>query len=379
MKAKKIVIGLAVITALFISSEISAQQRHSCSTFQIESGDTIITGHNLDDYFTVPGMVVVNPRGIEKQSLSWKDFRKGRKNDVPRISWKSKYGSITYSIFGRELIDGGMNEAGLYIGEMTLFKTKYPTISSQPTFYHCFFMQYILDNFSSVDEALESFSRLNIDGHSLWHFFIADKHGNTAIVEFLNGEPVVYRGENLPHKVLCNTTYQSDLDSLALYKGYGGERVIDVTDKENTKRTVRATEMIRLYSENQQKPIIDYSFEMLSLLDLGNNQWQIVCDLTNQRVYFRTVLNGNIKFVDFSDFDFSSSSQKYIDIHSNQVGDVSASFQTLTNKINKKYVRKTWWAIDMGFFGNIFVKPFAVWMFGGRMSGYTSDFYSRNK
>lgn len=181
----------------------------------------------------------------------------------------------------------------------------------------------------------------------------------------------------MPHKILCNTTYQSDLDSLALYTGFGGERSIDISDKEKTKRSVRASEMLKRFSEKQHKPIIDYSFEMLSSLDLGNNQWQIVCDLSNLRVYFRTVLNSKIKFVHLTDFDFSSNSPKFVDIHIDEAGGVYSFFKPLSNRTNKKYVRKTWWAIDMGFFGNIFVKPFAVWMLGGRMSGYTSKFYSK--
>lgn len=352
-----------------------AQARHTCSTFQISTNDTIIVGHNLDDYVTFPGMAIVNPRGINKESLSWLDFSKGKKKDIPRLKWTSKFGSITYSIFGRDLIDGGLNEAGLYIGEMTLMKTVYPVDETKPTFHTNFWMQYILDSFSNVDEALESISTFTIDGTCRWHFFLADKKGNTAIVEFIDGKACIYKGENMPHKILCNTTYKSDLDSLALYSGYGGQRIIDIQDKENTKRSVRASELIRRYSENPQQPIVDYSFEMLQLLDLGNNLWQIVCDLSNGRMYFRTHLNRNIKFVDLKSFDFSEKTQKYIDVHSDVSNDVSSLFNPLTDKINKKYVRQTWWAIDMGFWGNIFIKPFAVWGLGARMSGYTGSFY----
>lgn len=378
MKTKHFFLTGVLLITIVSTSGIYAQQRHTCSTFQITSADTIVVGHNLDEYFTVPGIVAVNPRGIEKHNLSWRDFRKGKGNDVPRLKWKSKYGSITYSIFGRDLIDGGMNEAGLYIGEMTLMKTVYPVDKNKPTFHTNFFMQYILDCFATVDEALASFTTFSIDGTCRWHFFLADRSGKTAIIEFIDGETIIYKGESMPHNILCNTTYQSDLDSLNLYEGFGGERKIDVNDKENTKRSVRASEMLKSYSEKQHKPIINYSFEMLSSLNLGNNQWQVVCDITNGVVYFNTVLNRNIKFVNMNSFDFSSKQIYYIDIHNVNNGNVSNLFQPLTNKTNKKYVRKTWWAIDMGFFGNIFVKPFAVWMFGGRMSGYTSKFYSKH-
>ena len=377
MKKFYVFLVLFIIISTLAKNLSIAQTRHSCSTFQITSGDTIIVGHNLDDYVTFPGMIVVNPRGIEKESLSWLDFRKGKKKDRLRLKWISKYGSITYSIFGHDLIDGGLNEAGLYIGEMTLMETVYSVDAEKPAIHTNFWMQYILDCYATVDEALQSISKYNIDGTCRWHFFLADKGGNTAIVEFIDGKATIYNGESMPYKVLCNSTYRSDLDSLALYSGYGGERIIDIQDKEKTKRTVRATEMINFFSENHQKSIVNYSFDMLQLLDLGNNLWQIVCDISNGRIYFRTHLNKNIKFVDLKSFDFSNKTLKYINIHINERNNVSSLFTTLTDKTNKKYVRKTWWAIDMGFWGNIFIKPFAVWGLGGRMNGYTGFFYNQ--
>ena len=48
-------------------------------------------------------------------------------------------------------MDGGANEQGLYIGEMTLFGTKFLE-TNNPKFHHHFFMQYILDNFATVTE-----------------------------------------------------------------------------------------------------------------------------------------------------------------------------------------------------------------------------------
>ncbi len=375
MKRKYIV----TLVLMLFCFPVFSQQKHSCSTFQITSGDTVVVGHNLDDYFTVPGIVVVNPRNIKKENISWYDLKKGKKNKKPRIAWKSKYGSITYNTFGREFIDGGINEAGLYVGEMTLMETEYYSDSDKPTFYHCFWMQYLLDNYANINEVLENLTSVCIDGHSRWHFFVADKTGNVATIEFIKGRPVIHQGENLPHKVLCNSNYNNDLDSLKLYKGYGGERIININDKDNTKRTVRATEMIRLYSENKQKPIVDYSFDMLSLLNLGNNQWQVVCDLTSQKIYFKTVVCNKIKYTSIKEFNYDLNNQLYVDIHSKLEGDVSSKFMLLTANANKKIVRNTWWAADFGFFGNIFIKPFVVWIMGGKMSNYTSEFYSNMK
>ena len=93
------------------------------------------------------------------------------------------------------------------------------------------------------------------------------------------------------------------------------------------------------------------------------------------RLYFKTYKAENIKYVDFDSFDFSCNTTiKLIDIHSDLTGECSNHFITYTPRLNKTYTKLMWKSIDFGFFGNIFIKPFAVWIFGGRMHKYTQDF-----
>jgi len=99
----------------------------SCSTFMMRTGEVLLVGHNLVERFETPGQVVVNKRGVSKQNLGWQDIKTPWKRDDPRVRWVSKYGSITYNTLGKEFIDGGLNDAGLYIGEMTLLGSKYPS------------------------------------------------------------------------------------------------------------------------------------------------------------------------------------------------------------------------------------------------------------
>lgn len=360
-----------IVWLLTVSSNLTSQTRHTCSTFLLKTNDSLFVGHNLDEYFDISGIVVINKRGIEKESLSWRDFRKGKKVGIPRTKWISKYGSVTYNNIGKDLIDGGMNEAGLYIGEMTLYGTRYPSKSNLPSIYHNYWMQYILDNYRSVPEVLESIDKMNVDGTCTWHFFVADRDGNAAAIEFIDGSTVIHTGKEMPYPILCNTTYSSDLDSVALYKEYGGERPIDINDKENTKRTVRGTALLNSYQQSPSKPIRDYSFDILTALDLGNNKWQIVYDLKNSVMFFRTYKSKKVKLIHFSSFDFSNETPVlFIDIHTDVSGDVSNNFAELTYGINKKYCKQFWKNLDFGFIWNIFVKPITVWMIGGRMNGY---------
>jgi hypothetical protein len=69
---------------------------------------TILLAKNLD-WPISDGYILVNKPGVKKNAFT---------NQHPRISWISKYGSITLNQFGKEFPLGGMNEAGLAIEEL---------------------------------------------------------------------------------------------------------------------------------------------------------------------------------------------------------------------------------------------------------------------
>ncbi len=135
-------------------------------------GDTILVGHNLDENFAeIPGLMVVNPRGIAKTGIGWN----GLVNPLARVKPTSlgKYGSLTYSAFGKEFPDGGLNEAGLYVGEMNYYYTEYPGDKTLIRLYHNQWIQYLLDNFETVDQVLADLKRVvrqtaTTAGNSLW-------------------------------------------------------------------------------------------------------------------------------------------------------------------------------------------------------------------
>ncbi len=350
---------------------IQAAERHSCSTFMIHQKDTLLIGHNLDDYIETPGLAVINPRGISKHSVSWDDLKSVFGRSKPRLNWTSKYASLTYNTFGKEFPDGGMNEAGLYIGEMTLFATKYPKEESLAELYHHLWMQYVLDRFQTVDEVIVDLKHVIPSGHCLWHFFVADRTGNSAVIEFIDGRSVVHTGKDMPVKALCNRTYKRELDSLKLYEGYGGSRKINLADTSVDRRFSWAFKMIADAEAGAPPSMTDYSFSILNQLNLGNNKWSVVCDLKNSRMYFNTYLSRKIKWVDLNDFDLSGKSPAMVlDIHSDLKNDVSKSFIPYTEDIQAEYVKKAWEPIDTGFIWNLIFKPVMI----RRLREYISDF-----
>ncbi|UCE08523.1 MAG: linear amide C-N hydrolase, partial [bacterium] len=141
---------VSLLVFYFFPVGIISQSSFSCSTFMLKHDSEQIFGHNLDMQMVINGMVVVNKRNVYKTGRSWDELTSSEKRKTPEITWTSKYGSITVNPIARDFPDGGMNEAGLCIWEMSLGKTKFIENDSLPKLFMSQWMQYVLDNFESV-------------------------------------------------------------------------------------------------------------------------------------------------------------------------------------------------------------------------------------
>lgn len=208
-------------------------QAHACSTFLLQSDNCLIVGHNLDEDHDVPGHMILNKRRILKSNISWNEVLRGENEGDKRVQWISKFGSVTFNPGGgREFPGGGMNEAGLVVCEMSLGNTKYPQDTSRPKMFQMQWIQYLLDNFNSVEEVQKHIDEFELIGMN-WHFFVADRKGNKMIVEFLDKQAMVYSNTDIIHPVLCNSTYSSELVHIRSFEGFGGETAIDLSSKED--------------------------------------------------------------------------------------------------------------------------------------------------
>ncbi|MCU0606394.1 MAG: linear amide C-N hydrolase [Candidatus Edwardsbacteria bacterium] len=327
----------------------------ACSSFMLERGDTVLVGHNLDEYLPVPGLVVVNPRGIAKHGLGG-SMLNPLGTVKPRFAWVSKYGSVTYNPMGKEFPDGGINEAGLYVGEMNYYFTEWPKGDGPVRIYHNQWIQYQLDNFETVDQVLAGLARVVPDGHNRWQFFVADSTGAAATITFVKGRAVVNAGDSLPVKALCNRRYARELDTLRLYQGFGGTRAVDFADTMDDRRFVRAAEMLR--AQDRKVAAADYAVAILRRLDWGNNKWSLAFDLKRRTVRFDTDRSRTTKTLDLAAFDFSPGAPAMVlDINRDLEGDVTKLFTPYSESVQREYVAKMWDGIDTGFLGNLMFKP----------------------
>lgn len=326
---------------------VHATDAQACSSFLLEKDGVIVAGRNLDSQKFTPGVVVINHRGIWKESRSWRELAYGKSIPNPHLSWVSKYGSITFNTFCRDFVDGGMNEAGLFIQEMSLVENKFPEGPTKPTFFMMLWMQYVLDSFESVDQVVASAREVVIDGWN-WHFFAADAEGNTAAIEFVDGKPVLTFGEAMPITVLCNETYSTEMKLLRTYQGFGGDTPVVLKDAGVIpdpeapyvdERFVNAAALIEK-SEDSPLPPLDYGMKVLDEMAWEGTQWSYVCDLTKRTVRYRTKDSPELKELSFADFNFDAAGPvRMLDI--NATGDIGPeSFSDYSLENNRKSLEK---------------------------------------
>jgi len=134
--------------------------------------------------------------------------------------WTSKYGSLITQIYGIGTGDG-FNERGLGGHMLYLRATDFGERDvSKPGVQAGLWLQYLLDNAANVGEAvalLQDFQVVNVEAHghkATVHLAIEDTSGDSAIIEYLNGKPVVHHGRQF--QIMTNDpVYDEQLALLA--------------------------------------------------------------------------------------------------------------------------------------------------------------------
>jgi hypothetical protein len=191
-------------------------------------------------------------------------------------------------------------------------------------------MQYILDHYSTMEEAIQCASEIEIDGWG-WHFFVGDAKGHTAAIAFIDGQVVVNKGEDMPVPGLFNLPYNRELEYLRYYKGFGG-LYEPALDDHRVPRFVKTAVMIRDYEPTRN--IVDYGFDMLDTLKVYDvPEWSILFDVRRRDVYFKTRINPEIKSFSMNEIDFSNNGPvSILNMDIEEGGDVLDEFHPYTNE-----------------------------------------------
>lgn len=337
MKTASIITGFALILTMFFP--VSS---YCCTTFcfQADSGGGWIFGRNYD-WETGNCLLMVNQRGVVKTALSPNNPAK----------WVSKYGSITFNQYGREFPLGGMNEAGLVIECMWLRPARYPAPDSRPEVSELQWMQYQLDECATVKEVIATDKILRIEAKESapLHFLVCDNKGGVAVIEFLDGKMKAYTGENLPYSALANSTYKRSKSFVQnLNEKTAGHSFQEASY--SLKRFMWAALGAKEWLPNGTAKAVDYAFKLLDRVTVSRTMFAVVYDIENQRIYYRTKENADIRFVEMKAFDFNCSGPvKILDITkagkvSGKVNmtDMTGAFSNYTYDANFRLVKKSW-------------------------------------
>ena len=248
-----------------------------------------------------------------------------------------------------------MNESGLVVQLLALLETKYPTSDLHPSINQLQWVQYQLDNFSTVKEVISSVSKLRItkrDGLPAIHSLVCDKMGNCAVIEFLSGKIVHYTNESMPINVLTNNSYSESVESWKSGKLPTSGGVV-----RSLERFTQAANMIKNYDPKSSRSAVDYAFDILKKVEMGDStetegkrmrssflvtERSIVYDMHNLKIYFRTFENQKIRLINLTKFDFSCKDpMKVLNIHIDLSGDVTNNFIDYTQKFNRNLIENS--------------------------------------
>ncbi|NLO91210.1 MAG: linear amide C-N hydrolase [Elusimicrobia bacterium] len=328
---------------------LSGADARACSrVLYAGNGQAVLNGRNMDwpDAFNGTDMWLL-PRGMKRDG-----FATGKS-----LEWTAKYASlvaVSYMAPGKGAVADGINEKGLAANLLWLADSDYGRRDqSVPGLSIAVWTQYVLDNFSTVEEAVAVLANppYQIDTRSIiangavlkanLHLALADKTGDSAIVEYAGGKPVIHHARK--YAVMANDPIlDRQLENLKRYQGFGGKKPLPGTISP-ADRFVRGS----YYLSKLPKPAT-YRQALAGLFSVMRNmaqpfstvadpehpnssatQWTTVGDITNGTYYFASATSPFLLWAGFGGFKLDEiNSPMKLDMSGDRDlgGDMSAKF-----------------------------------------------------
>lgn len=321
-------------------------------TLFVADNNLVITGRNMDWKEDMATNLYIFPASIE---------RSGSVTNKP-VKWISKYGSVIAAGYDSGSVDG-MNEKGLVANLLYLVESSYPSpLSSRCDLSISMWLQYVLDNFSSVKETVkklitEPFNLIPVtlpNGDlSPLHLSISDSTGDSAIFEYISGKLCIHHDKS--YKVMTNSPpYEQQIILNEYWKQIGGLSFLPGTNRASD-RFVRASFLLdaipKTIAPQYINSVVKQSFtyqavaEVSSVMravsvplgittpeqpNIASTIWRTVSDHTNLVYYFDSATRPNAFWVDFANLKLNPGAPiKKLTLQGGEIyaGEVSANFQ----------------------------------------------------
>lgn len=288
-----------------------------CTRVVYSGKDGIVaTGRSMDWKTDMHSNIWIFPRGMERNGETGSNS----------LTWTSRYGSVVTSAFEIASTDG-MNEKGLVANLLWLPETEYPVRDkNKPGLTITAWVQYMLDNFATVDEAVnfidedtfQVVSDMMPDGSRLatLHLSISDATGDCAIFEYIGKKLTIYHSKE--YKVLTNSpTYNKQLALNEYWNSIGGLTFLPGTNRASD-RFARASFYVNALPETDDLRIavasvfsvirntsVPYGISTPDAPEISTTQWRTVSDSKDLIYFYESSLTPNTFWVNLKEVDLS--------------------------------------------------------------------------
>jgi penicillin V acylase-like amidase (Ntn superfamily) len=177
----------------------------------------VLTGRSMDWPESTEPLIVGFPRGQKRDGGLM--LTEVVVPDNP-LRWTSTYANLATTVYGIGTVDG-LNERGVSVHGLYLKSTDVgPRNPDLPGLHTGLWAQYVLDQAATVADAvalMDAVQLVMVSAHGFeatLHLAVEDADGDSAIMEFANGELVVHHGREFT-LMTNDPTYEEQLELLA--------------------------------------------------------------------------------------------------------------------------------------------------------------------
>ena len=290
----------------------------------------VMTARSMDWKVDVGSNIWVLPNNVSRDGSAGKNS----------IKWTSKYGSVVTTGYDISTTDG-MNEKGLAANLLWLVESEYPNIekNKKPTLSISLWAQYILDNYSTVAEAVKSLKKEPfivvsdaVPGESrltTLHLSISDASGDSAIIEYVKGKQVIHHSRK--YQVMTNSPlFEKQLALDEYWKQIGGTTMLPGTNRA-ADRFARASFYInaipkKATSEHSLASVfsiirnvsVPFGLNTEEEPNISSTRWRTVVDHKRKLYFFESAVSPNTFWIDLKDINFSGTQTLKLDLGKDQ-------------------------------------------------------------
>jgi choloylglycine hydrolase len=317
---------VAVVVVLMFMG--SAPAANACSRVTWLGPDgMVITGRSMDWPYSFNSHLYAVPAGSTQDGAG----------GVNSLTWTRKYGAIEVAgtTDPNGPIDGvfdGMNEKGLVANLLYLGESDFgpAPADDRPRLSFAAWVDYVLTNFATVNEVVDAFTNPSIyivpinfgpggAAHPTVHLSVTDASGDSAIIEYLDGKPVIHHGRQ--YQVMTNSpTYDEQLKLNAKWDDVDKTKELPGSIQSQD-RFVRASYYLsKLPQTSDERQAVAGVFSVMRNVsvpwgvgdpehpNLSPTYWRSVADSTNKIYYFESALSPNIVWLNLNDINLGPGS-----------------------------------------------------------------------